>query len=70
MFLLVDVRKTGMSDAEFAHALLDAEGVCVLPAASFGRNGQGHVRVSLTAPKELLEEACARIERFTRSRAT
>lgn len=68
MFLLVDVRETGMSDTEFAHALLDAEGVCVLPAASFGRSAQGHVRVSLTAPIEALEEACVRMERFTRCR--
>ena len=69
MFLLVDVRGTGMSDTEFAHTLLDAEGVCVLPAASFGRSARGHVRVSITAPIEALTSACDRMERFTRSRA-
>ena len=68
MFLLVDVRDTGLTDNEFAEALLEHEGVCVLPAASFGRDAEGHVRVSLTAPFEQLESACNRIDRFMRSR--
>ena len=65
MFLLVDVRGTGMTDVEFAEALLEAQGVCVLPAASFGPSAEGHVRVSLTAAYDQLEQACDRIEAFT-----
>ena len=67
MFLLVDVRGTSMDDQAFAEALLEQQGVCVLPAATFGESAAGHVRVSLTADRASLESACDRIDRFTRS---
>ena len=66
MFALVDVRGTGLSDTDFAWGLLDAEGVSVLPAASFGDVAAGYVRVSLTAPEALLDRACDRIARYVR----
>ena len=67
MYAMVDVRATGLSDEAFAWGLLDAEGVSVLPAATFGESAVGHVRVSLTAPEAVLGEACGRIERYARS---
>ena len=67
MYAMVDVRGTGLSDEDFAWGLLDAEGVAVLPAATFGASAVGHVRVSLTAPEPVLGEACDRIERYARS---
>ena len=67
MYAMVDVRATGLSDEAFAWGLLDAEGVSVLPAATFGESAIGHVRVSLTAPEAVLGEACGRIERYARS---
>jgi len=67
MYAMVDVRATGLSDEAFAWGLLDAEGVSVLPAATFGASAVGHVRVSLTAPEAVLGEACDRIERYARS---
>ena len=67
MYAMVDVRGTGLSDEAFAWGLLDAEGVSVLPAATFGESAVGHVRVSLTAPEAVLGEACERIGRYTRS---
>ena len=67
MYAMVDVRGTGRSDEDFAWGLLDAEGVSVLPAATFGASAVGHVRVSLTAPEPVLGEACDRIERYARS---
>ena len=69
MYAFVDVRGTGLSDEDFAWGLLDAEGVSVLPAATFGASATGHVRVSLTAPEAVLEEACNRIERHARGLA-
>ena len=66
MYAMVDVRGTGLSDTEFAWGLLDAEGVSVLPTATFGENAAGHVRVSLTAAQPVLREACDRIERYVR----
>ena len=67
MYAMVDVRGTGRSDEDFAWGLLEAEGVSVLPAATFGESAAGHVRVSLTAPEAVLGEACDRIERYVRS---
>ena len=69
MYAFVDVRGTGLSDEDFAWGLLDAVGVSVLPAATFGASAIGHVRVSLTAPEAALEEACNRIERYARGLA-
>ena len=69
MYAMVDVRGTGLGDTDFAWGLLEAEGVSVLPTATFGENAAGHVRVSLTAPEAVLREACDRIERYVRSLA-
>ena len=66
MYVMVDVRGTGLSDTEFAWGLLDAEAVSVLPTATFGENAAGHVRVSLTAPQSVLRQACDRIEHYVR----
>ncbi len=65
MFVLLDVRGTGMTSDAFAHALLEAEGVAVLPCDGFGPSAAGHLRISLTQPDALLEEAGRRILRFT-----
>lgn len=63
MFVMLDVRGTGRSAHAFAHGLLAAEGVALLPGDAFGRPAAGHVRLSLTAPEARLAEACARIRR-------
>lgn len=64
IFVMVDVRPTGLSGDEFAHRLLDETGVAVMPGESFGPHGAGHLRVSITAADEVLEEACTRMLRF------
>ena len=70
MFVMVDVRGTGLDDSEFAWGLLEAEGVSVLPTATFGENAAGHVRVSLTVPDSDLARACERIERYVHGLAS
>ena len=64
MFVLLDIRGTGMSSEAFALALLEAEGVAVLPADGFGPSAAGHLRISLTQPDAVLEEGGRRIVRF------
>jgi arginine:pyruvate transaminase len=64
MFVMLDIRPTGMSANAFANALLDREGVSLLPGEGFGPGGAGHVRLSLSAPEASLAEACRRIARF------
>jgi arginine:pyruvate transaminase len=64
MFLLVDVRGTGLTGDAFARGLLEAEAVAVMPGASFGAQAEGFIRLSLTVPDDMLAEACRRILRF------
>ena len=64
MYIMIDVRQTGLTSSQFAAALLDAEKVSVLPADAFGKSTKGHIRLTLTVPDERLAEACTRIARF------
>ena len=61
MFILVDVSGTGIDGAAFAWALLAEEGVAVMPGSSFGAQAEGFIRISLTVPDDLIDEACRRI---------
>ncbi|WP_210409000.1 pyridoxal phosphate-dependent aminotransferase [Halorhabdus rudnickae] len=48
----------------FAEALLEEEGVAVVPGTVFGEGGAGHLRVSYATGLDELKEAMARIESF------
>lgn len=64
MFVLVDVRRTGLRSLDFAWRLFRETGVSVLDAAAFGEPAQGFVRLSFTLSDEQLTEACERIANF------
>jgi len=64
MFMMLDIRKTGLTGEQFAWRLLDEENVGTMPGESFGSGGAGHVRVALTVEAELLKEASIRIRRL------
>jgi arginine:pyruvate transaminase len=64
MFVLFDVRGTGLGSEDFARALLARENVVLLPCDGFGPSAYGHLRIALTAPESRLEEAGRRIVRF------
>jgi len=64
MFVMVDVRGTGLSSLDFAWQLFRARGVSVLDAAAFGPQADGFVRLSFTLADETLAEACERILGF------
>ena len=64
MFLLADVRGTGLSGEEFALRLLEEEHVAVMPGEAFGEQINGFVRISLTVPDEDIRQACDCISRF------
>jgi len=59
-----DIGRTGLSDEEFAEALLLEEKVAVVPGSAFGPSGRGHIRCSYAASREDLREALARMESF------
>ena len=63
MFLLIDVRGTGLGGAEFARKLYRATGVALLDAAPFG-GADGFVRLSFSSDDAQLEEGCRRIVDF------
>jgi arginine:pyruvate transaminase len=66
MFVLLDVRGTGLGAADFARRLLDSERVAVLPCDGFGPSAAGHLRIALSAPEVRLRDAADRILRFAR----
>ena len=70
MFVLLDIRGTGMAAQQFASALLESEDVAVLPCDAFGPSAAGHLRISLTEPDARLAEAGNRIVRFAQSVAS
>lgn len=64
MFMLVDVRASGLSVPEFTQRLYADSGVSVLDATAFGPSAAGHVRVSATVSDAELDEAVRRIGSF------
>lgn len=69
MYVMIDVRGTGLSGTAFAEALLDETLVAVMPGESFGRAAAGHVRVAMTLPDEAFAAAMDRICAFAARRA-
>ncbi len=64
MFVMVDIRKTGLSGDEFARRLLAEEAVVTMPGESFGQGGAGHLRVALTVDEDQIAEAAKRIRKL------
>jgi polar amino acid transport system ATP-binding protein/arginine:pyruvate transaminase len=64
MFMLVDVRDTGLSGYDFMCGLYRAEGVSVLDGGAFGKETSGFVRVCFATDEGRLREAIVRIRRF------
>ena len=64
MFMLVDVRGTGLSGYELMQALYAAERVSVLDGAAFGRETAGFVRVCFATDARSIDLGCERIRRF------
>jgi arginine:pyruvate transaminase len=69
MFMLIDVRGTGLTVEEFTHGLYAATGVSTLDAAAFGPKLAGYVRLSFAVGEARLRDACERIHRFLTQRA-
>jgi aspartate/methionine/tyrosine aminotransferase len=64
MFMLIDIRATGLGGEEFVHKLYRAEGVSLLDGAPFGAAAQGFVRACFATDEAVLVEATRRIRRF------
>jgi arginine:pyruvate transaminase len=67
MYVMLDIRATGLSGTDFANRLLEETGVAVMPGESFGRAAAGHLRVALTLPDTEFGEAIDRLLAFANS---
>jgi len=63
MFVMIDIRETGIGAQAFAERLLEEHGVSVLAGDAFGPSAAGHLRFGLVLDSERLEQACQRIAR-------
>ena len=63
-YLFPSIKGTGLSDREFADRLLREAGVACLAGSSFGKYGEGHLRLSAATSFENLQEAIVRIKDF------
>jgi LL-diaminopimelate aminotransferase len=52
----------GYTSAELAQMLLEELDVVVTPGSSYGRYGEGYIRLSLTTPDVQVEKGCQRLE--------
>ena len=68
MFVIADVRDTGMTSSDFSRRLFDEQRVSVLDAANFGSRADGWVRISFTIDDVRLAEGCRRIVDFCSTR--
>jgi LL-diaminopimelate aminotransferase len=55
----------GFTSAEFAARLLDETDIVVTPGSSYGPQGEGYIRLSLTTPDDQVEKGCRRLENWT-----
>ncbi len=64
MFMLMDVRDSGLSGYDFMSELYRSEGVSVLDGGAFGQGTSGFVRICFATDEAALREASVRIRRF------
>ncbi len=69
MYLMLDIRATGMTGLEFANALLDAHHIAVMPGESFGQAAAGHLRVAMTIGDQAFGDALRTICAFAAQHA-
>lgn len=64
MYVMLDIRATGLSGSAFADRLLEETRIAVMPGESFGQAAQGHIRVALTVEDSALARALQRLLTF------
>jgi len=64
IYLMLDIRATGLSGEAFALSLLEEERIAVMPGESFGEAAAGHIRIAMTVEDGAFEAALARLVAF------
>ncbi|MCE8538366.1 pyridoxal phosphate-dependent aminotransferase [Ruegeria pomeroyi] len=70
MYLMLDIRATGLSGEAFATALLETHHIAVMPGESFGKAAAGHVRVAMTVADDAFVEALKTLCHFAAQQAS
>lgn len=60
-YIFPEIKKFGLKSEEFCDRLLKEKGVAVIPGSAFGKNGEGHIRISYSYSIEELEMALDKI---------
>lgn len=68
MYLMLDIRSTGLTGEAFANALLDEHHIAVMPGESFGDAAAGHVRVAMTIADDDFANALTQLCKFAETR--
>ena len=69
MYVMLDIRATGLSGEDFANQLLDAEMIATMPGESFGTAAAGHIRVAMTIDDDSYRDALDRLIGFANTKA-
>lgn len=64
MYVMLDIRATGLGGEAFALKLLEAEKIAVMPGESFGQAAAGHLRVAMTVDDAVFADALKRLLAF------
>lgn len=56
------IKKLKIPSMEFVKYLIEQSGVVTVPGSSFGKSGEGHIRISYAASLEKIEEALNRVK--------
>ena len=65
-YLFPNIRGLGMGSEEFCESLLKEKKILARPGTAFGVTGEGHMRIPLIKPVEVLEEIAQSIEDHAR----
>ena len=67
MYLMLDIRETGLSGDEFANLLLDEKKIAVMPGESFGTAAAGHLRIAMTVADDIFQNSLSTIKEFAKN---
>ena len=68
MYLMLDVRDTGLTGISFSKSLLEEQFIAVMPGESFGESASGHIRIAMTVKDEMFSHALNKIIAFSKSK--
>lgn len=57
----LDLSGTGLSDNQLLKAIVLDEGIICVPGTWFGKGGEGHIRLNIGCPRDILTQALQRI---------